>query len=131
MSWWKIMDNKKSIDWLLLLATMVLVLFGFIIVYSASYPDGYYHFNGNGFFFLKKQIIAGVAGMVTLIVTSFIDYRIYKKLNKLILLIIIVAGLSLFTAFGTIANGAQRWINIGGITIQPSDIIKMAAIIYM
>jgi cell division protein FtsW len=66
-----------------------------------------------------------------MIITSFIDYRIYRKLNKVFLGIIILAGLSLFTSVGTTANGAQRWIRIGGISIQPSDIIKVTAIVYM
>ena len=125
------MENRKTIDWLLFLTTLVLVLFGFVMVYSSSYPDGYYNFNGNGFFFLKKQIVAGVLGFVAMIVASFIDYRLYKKLNKVFLGIIVLAGVSLFTAAGTTANGAQRWIDIGGISIQPSDIIKVAAILYM
>jgi cell division protein FtsW len=125
------MENKKSIDWVLFIATLILVLFGFVMVYSASYPEGYYNFKGNGFFFLSKQVIAGLVGMVALIVVSFIDYKIYKKLNKLIFLIAIVAALSLFTAYGTEAYGAQRWISIGGLNVQPSDIIKIAAIMYM
>lgn len=125
------MENRKSIDWLLFLTILVLVLFGFVMVYSSSYPDGYYNFRGNGFFFLKKQIVAGVLGFVAMIITSFIDYRIYRKLNKVFLGIIILAGLSLFTSAGTTANGAQRWISIGGISIQPSDIIKVTAIVYM
>lgn len=125
------MEHKKSIDWLLLLTVLVLVLFGFVMVYSSSYPDGYYNFNGNGFFFLRKQIMAGILGFFAMIVISFIDYRIYKKLNKVFLGIILVAGISLFTTAGTTANGAQRWISIGGVSIQPSDIIKITAIVYM
>jgi cell division protein FtsW len=125
------MDNRKTIDWLLFLTILVLVLLGFVMVYSSSYPDGYYNFEGNGFYFLRKQIIAGVLGFVVMIITSFIDYRIYKKLNKVFLGIVILSGLSLFTAAGTTANGAQRWIRIGGVSIQPSDIIKITAIIYM
>jgi cell division protein FtsW len=125
------MENRKSIDWLLFLTILVLVLFGFVMVYSSSYPDGYYNFKGNGFFFLKKQIVAGVLGFVAMIITSFIDYRIYRKLNKVFLGIIILAGFSLFTTVGTTANGAQRWIRIGGISIQPSEIIKVTAIVYM
>ncbi|SHI73946.1 cell division protein FtsW [Dethiosulfatibacter aminovorans DSM 17477] len=125
------MENRKTIDWLLFLTTLIIVLFGFVMVYSSSYPDGYYNFQGNGFFFLKKQIIAGVLGFVAMIVTSFIDYRIYRKLNKIFLGVILLAGFSLFTAAGTTANGAQRWVSIGALSIQPSDIIKVTAIVYM
>jgi len=44
-------SNNKSIDWVLLLFIIILVLIGFIMVFSSSYPDGYYNFGGNGFYF--------------------------------------------------------------------------------
>lgn len=125
------MENRNTIDWVLFLSTLVLVLFGFIMVYSASYPEGYYNFKGDGFFFLRKQVTAGVAGIVAMVLASFLNYRIYRVLNKLIFLITIAATLSLFTAYGTEAYGAQRWISIGGLNIQPSDIIKVTAVMFM
>ncbi len=125
------MENKNSIDWILFLSTLILVLFGFIMVYSASYPEGYYNFKGDGFFFFRKQVTAGVAGIVAMVLASFVNYRIYRALNKLIFLITIAATLSLFTAYGTEAYGAQRWISIGGLNIQPSDIIKVTAVMFM
>ncbi len=125
------MDHRRSVDWVLFLSTLVMVLFGLVMVYSASYPEGYYHFHGDGFFFLRKQIYAGVAGLVVMIGASFVDYRIYRKLNKLVLFLAILATLSLFTTYGTEAYGAQRWIEIGGLNIQPSDIIKIAAVMFM
>lgn len=125
------MGHKKSIDWVLFISTLILVLIGFIFVYSASYPEGYYRFDGNGFFFLRKQVIAGLAGFVAMIFLSFFHYHIYRKLNKLILILAVISALSLFTAYGTEAYGAQRWISIGGLNVQPSDLIKIAAIMYM
>jgi len=125
------MGHKKSIDWVLFISTLILVLIGFIFVYSASYPEGYYRFDGNGFFFLRKQVIAGLAGFFAMIFLSFFHYHIYRKLNKLILILAVISALSLFTAYGTEAYGAQRWISIGGLNVQPSDVIKIAAIMYM
>lgn len=123
--------NKKTCDWVLVFVVIILVLIGFIMVYSASYPDGYYKFGGNGFYFLKKQLMAGVVGIVAMFIAMNVNYRIYKKLNKIIFLVCIVAGVSLFTAYGTKANGAQRWIDIGGFSFQPSEIIKIAGVLYM
>ncbi len=123
--------NKKTCDWVLVFTVIILVLIGFIMVYSASYPDGYYKFGGNGFYFLKKQLIAGAVGIVAMLIAMNINYRIYKKLNKVIFLVCIVAGVSLFTAHGTEANGAQRWIDIAGNSVQPSEIIKIAGVLYM
>jgi len=101
------------------------------MVFSSSYPDGYYNFGGNGFYFFEKQVIAGIIGIIVMFTASFVNYKIYKKLNILFLMLSILAGFSLFTAYGTEANGAQRWINIGPLTLQPSEIIKVSSIIYL
>ncbi len=122
---------NKSIDWILLIFIIVLVLIGFMMVFSSSYPDGYYNFGGNGFYFFEKQLIAGIIGIIVMFIASFVNYRIYRKLNIVFLFFSIIAGISLFTAYGTEANGAQRWINIGPMTLQPSEIIKVSSIIYL
>lgn len=123
--------ERKSCDWILVFVVILLVLIGFVMVYSASFPDGYFKFKGDGFYFLKKQLKAGILGIVVMFIAMNINYKIYKKFNKLILLICIAAGLSLFTAYGTEANGAQRWVNIGGFSLQPSEIIKICGVLFM
>ena len=121
--------NKKTCDWLLVIIVLLLILIGFFMVYSSSYPDGYYK-HGSSLFFLKKQIIAGIAGIFIMIITSFIPYRLYKRATKLMIFICIV--LSLLTVFmGAEGNGAQRWLVFGGISLQPSEIIKIAAVLCM
>jgi cell division protein FtsW len=123
-------SSKKSIDWVLVFIIIVLVLFGFLMVYSSSYPDGYYKFNGDPFYFLKKQVIAAVIGLVGMIFITGIPYKLYSKLNKLVLVACI--GFALLTVvLGIASNGAQRWISIGGITFQPSEIIKIGGVLYM
>lgn len=122
--------SKKTVDWVLVFIIVVLVLFGFLMVYSSSYPDGYYKFNGDPFYFLKKQVIAAVIGMVGMIFFTNIPYKIYSKFNKVIL--VACVGFALLTVvMGIASNGAQRWINIGGITFQPSEIIKIGGVLYM
>lgn len=123
--------NYKTYDWILLFTVVILILIGFIMVYSSSYPDGYYKFGGNGFHFLKKQLQAGIVGIIAMLIIMNINYNIYKKINKGILIICIIAGISLFTAYGTKANGAQRWVNLAGFSFQPSEIIKISGVIYM
>lgn len=119
--------SKKSVDWLLAVIVLILLLIGFFMVYSSSYPDGYYN-HGNSLFFLRKQIYAGVAGIILMIIASFIPYQVYRRFTKVILLVSI--GLSLATVFlGVEGNGAQRWLEIGGISLQPSEIVKIAAVL--
>ncbi len=122
--------GKKTIDWVLVFIVIVLILFGFLMVYSSSYPDGYYKFNGDPFYFLKKQVIAAVIGLVGMIFFASIPYKIYAKFNKMIL--IACVGFALLTVvLGIASNGAQRWISVGGITFQPSEIIKIGGVLYM
>jgi len=123
-------SRARSIDWVLVFVIVILVLFGFLMVYSASYPDGYYKYGGDPFYFLRKQVIAGGAGLLGMIFFTNLPYVIYKKFSKLILLVCIgLAGLTI--AIGIASNGAQRWIEIGGISLQPSEIIKIGAVLYM
>lgn len=122
--------NKKTCDWVLVLVIITLLLIGFLMVYSSSYPDGYYKFNGQPFYFLKKQIIAAMLGLVAMVFFSLINYKIYKPLTKLIFILCVASAL-LTLIIGVASNGAQRWINVAGLNIQPSEIIKIGAVLYM
>jgi len=122
--------KTRSIDWVLVFIIVLLVLFGFLMVYSSSYPDGYYKYGGDPFYFLRKQVIAAGAGLAGMIFFANLPYVIYKKFSKLILFACI--GLAMLTiVIGIASNGAQRWITIGGISLQPSEIIKIGAVLYM
>lgn len=121
--------SKKTFDWVLVFIVVILLLVGFFMVYSSSYPDGYYNY-GNSLYFLKKQIIAGIAGIVLMIFTSFFPYTAYRKFTKFMIFGSI--ALSLLTVLiGFSGNGAQRWISIAGISLQPSEIIKIVAVLAM
>ena len=121
---------KKSVDWVLVFIIVLLVLFGFLMVYSSSYPDGYYKFNKDPFYFLRKQVIAAVAGFAGMIFLSRVPYKIYGKFTKTILIVCI--GFAILTGImGIASNGAQRWINIAGINFQPSEIIKIGGVLCM
>lgn len=122
--------SRKTIDWVLVIIIIALVLFGFLMVYSSSYPDGYYKFNGDPFYFLKKQVIAAVIGLIGMVFFTNIPYKLYAKFNKLILIACVVFAL-LTVVLGIASNGAQRWISIAGITFQPSEIIKIGGVLYM
>lgn len=122
--------KKKTIDWLLVFVILILVLFGFLMVYSSSYPDGYYKFDGDPFYFLRKQVFAAIIGFAGMIFITYVPYKVYAKLNKVILITCI--GFALLTVIiGVASNGAQRWISIAGINFQPSEIIKIGGVLYM
>lgn len=122
--------RKRSPD-LIFLATLLLILcFGIVMVFSASYYVAMTD-NGNQFHFVKRQIIFGVLGLVAMFfITYFVDYTFFK--HRLIVLASYVGSLSLVIAvmvMGVEKKGAQRWIKIAGVTFQPSELVKVAVII--
>lgn len=121
--------NKKSFDWVLVIVVLLLLLVGFFMVYSSSYPDGYYN-HGSSLFFLRKQILAGIAGIILMIIASYFPYQMYRKLTKIMIVASIVLSM-LTILLGTEGNGAQRWIVIAGFSLQPSEIIKITAVLCM
>ena len=122
--------KSRTVDWVLVFIIVLLVLFGFLMVYSSSYPDGYYKYGGDPFFFLRKQVVAAGIGLLGMIFFANLPYIIYKKFNRIIL--ITCVGFAILTiVIGIASNGAQRWIVIGGMSLQPSEIIKIGGVLYM
>ncbi|MBE6081907.1 putative lipid II flippase FtsW [Sporanaerobacter sp. PP17-6a] len=123
------MAKKKSVDFTLLLATMLLVFIGIIMVFSSSWPDAIYKMK-DGYFYLKKQLMAGLIGLAGMFFFMNFDYKRLDKMSKLIFLITIISGLLIFSPLGVEYNGARRWINLGFTTFMPSDLIKFGSIIF-
>ena len=108
----------------------VLVIFGCIMVYSASFYSANYHY-GNKYFFLFKQLLGVVLGVFAMITLTFIDYHLLNKYKWfvvggtfLLLALVFVPGL------GMESYGAKRWVSLLGFSIQPSEIAKFALVIF-
>lgn len=120
----------KGLDRGLLLVILMLVVFGLIMVFSASAPAASAYQN-NPYYYIIRQAIFAVMGVAAMMVLSYFDYHNYSKFAFLIL-----AGsfLLLFAVYipglGVVRNNARRWINIGISTLQPSEVVKVAIIIY-
>ena len=119
----------KDTIWIYALV-LVLVGFGALMVYSASFYSAEYHY-GNRYFFLYKQIMGIVLGIFAMVFFTFFDYHLFKKykwwivIGTLILLVLVfVPGL------GLESYGAKRWVSILGISLQPSEIAKFVLVIF-
>ncbi|OGE26170.1 cell division protein FtsW [Candidatus Daviesbacteria bacterium RIFCSPHIGHO2_02_FULL_39_12] len=124
-------SQTHSIDTPFLVSTMVLVIFGLVMVYDASFVQGLKDFN-DGYFYIKQQLIWAFLGIISMIFFSRIDY---KKLKFLAIPLLIFSFILLLAVFipglGVAGGGAHRWLKISRITIQPAEIIKLTGVIYL
>ena len=108
-----------------------LVIFGCLMVYSASYYSANYHY-GNKYFFLLKQILGVVLGVVAMTFFTFCDYHLLKKYKWWIIAItFVLLALVFIPGLGMESYGAKRWVSILGFSIQPSEIAKFALVIFI
>ncbi|WMM23357.1 putative lipid II flippase FtsW [Tissierella sp. MB52-C2] len=125
----KSVEKKKAVDFSLLMSALVLVFIGIVMVFSSSWPEAMQDF-GNGYYFLRKQVIAAAIGLCGMLVCMNIDYRVWKKYSTLIYIVALTLGALIFTPLGVSLKGARRWINLGFTTFMPSDAIKIGSIIF-
>ncbi|SDO13127.1 putative lipid II flippase FtsW [Alkalicoccus daliensis] len=126
-------DNKRKlyIDWYLIIGIILMTSFGLLMVYSASFVQGYQTYNEATFFF-DRHLLWIFIGMSAFIFFMFFPYRHFKRFIPLILLFCFTALiLVMIPGINHTVNGATRWIAIGGFTIQPSEFVKLGMIIYV
>ncbi len=118
-------------DWILIFVTLALVIFGIIMVYSASYYTAEIYYN-NKFYFFTKQIIGAVLGVCAMVVFSKIDYHLYQKYKNIIMILCLVLLALVFVPYiGVSNNGSSRWINLFFFTIQPSELAKFGFVVFV
>jgi cell division protein FtsW len=115
---------------MLLAATVGLTLLGLVMVLSSSSVSAYERF-GSSFFFFKRQAAYAVVGAGALWLTSRIRYPAWQVLCVPMLAVtVVLLALVLHPAFGTAAGGSARWIELGPVTIQPSEPAKLAVVAF-
>lgn len=126
------MNSKHSVDQLLLLTIIGLTLFGFIMVASASSVLAEKN-HGDPYFFIKHHFLyGGTIGLALFLTGFFVPYRHWRTLALPVMMLAIVLLLLVFIpGLHVSSGGASRWIGIGPITIQPTEITKLAFIVYL
>ena len=120
---------RYGFDYPLFTIVLILLAFGLIMMFSASYAVAY-STKGDSLFYLKKQAGFAAVGLVVMLAAANVDYHLFAK--KLIVVVLSGVSLVLMGAVkvaGTIGNGAERWLQIGSITFQPSEVLKFAVIV--
>jgi len=123
--------DKKPPDFAILFSSLMLLIFGIVMVFSSSSVLAYY-IHKDSLYFLKRQMAWAVLGFVAMILFMNYDYWNLKRHEKnivffmfLLLLLVLIPGI------GMELNGARRWIGVGALNVQPSEVAKLGMVIYL
>lgn len=124
---------RGPVDIPFLLLTLLLLGIGVVMVLSASYASAYYDVKkitgGNATYFFTRQLAFAVAGVGAMYIVSRLPMRFFRRISGLTMLIALVLLLAVLVV-GHVSGGGRRWIYLGGVSIQPSEIAKIAVILY-
>lgn len=124
-------DKEKSrrgpMDLPFLILTLIILTIGVIMVLSASYARAYYA-SGDPTKYFVRQLVFAASGVALMLLTSRLPVSLFRRMSMWSLLVSIVL-LALVPIIGVEDNGAQRWIDLGITTFQPSEIAKIAVIL--
>ena len=118
--------GRGNLDVTFLVLVLLILTFGLIMLFSASYAYAYYHEN-DSFYYIKRQLIFAAGGVIAMIVASHMDYRNWMNLAEPVLGVTL--GLLVIVLFCPEINGVHRWIPLGFTTFQPSEIAKFAIVL--
>ncbi len=128
-----VIDTRRrgEVDLFLFVAVFVLAGIGLAMSYSASAVYAMNEFN-DSLYFLKKQAVWFVLGFITLLVVQAIDYRKYYSWTKVMLAVsLVLLVIILIPGIGHSVKGSSRWFSLGPVSIQPSEFVKVAIVIYL
>jgi len=123
------MEQRQSVDFWLLISTLILAGIGLVMVYSSSMVvtmDS----QGDGMYFFKKQAVRMLLGLVIMMLLTKVNYRGYAKLaNGLLVFGFILLTMLLFQGRG--GRGVDRWLRIFGFSFQPSELMKVIMVVFL
>lgn len=120
---------QGGVDSFLVFTILILLAFGLVMVFSASYADAANRY-GDSYYYIKRQSVMVVIGLIGMVIASRLPLWVYKSLavpaygvSVLLLVAVLV--------FGDSGGGAQRWIDLGFLRFQPSELAKFALILML
>ncbi|MBI2888872.1 MAG: cell division protein FtsW [Candidatus Liptonbacteria bacterium] len=118
-------------DYFLMALVLVITVFGFIMLASASSELGKIHYN-DSYYYVRHQLLYGLSfGIAGFLLASFVRYGLYRALALPMLIFTILLLLLVFTPLGIEANNATRWLHLGPIRFQPAELLKLTLILYL
>ena len=114
------------------LLVLLLLAMGVVLVLSASFPRAYYDpghvTGGNAVYYFVRQLVFALLGVGAMLLASRLPMGFYRR-YAFPFLIVTLLLLALVPVIGVKANGSRRWLGVGGLTVQPSELAKLAVIL--
>ncbi len=124
--------SRGPMDIPFLMLTLLLLGIGVVMVLSASYASAYYDLSketgGNATYYFGKQLVFAVLGITVMLVASRVPLKLYRKFSFWVLGIAIILLVAVLV-IGSVGGGGKRWILLGPISVQPSEIAKIGVIL--
>ena len=121
---------RSGFDYPLFTIVIILLAFGIIMMFSASYANAFSEF-GDSMYYLKRQAVFAIGGLIIMMLLSSIDYHFFQTKPVVYGIGFVSIGLMIAVKLiGTTQGGAERWLQIGELTFQPSEILKFAVIVF-
>ncbi|HEX8780242.1 MAG TPA: FtsW/RodA/SpoVE family cell cycle protein, partial [Nocardioides sp.] len=121
--------RAPGLDWVLMVAVGLLVVVGTLLVWSATSSREDLT-GGDPTAYLKKQLVNVAIGLVLMVMVMATDHR-WVRILAPVAYLASVAGLVMVLVAGTTINGSRSWIQLGALSIQPSELAKLAVVIGM
>lgn len=120
----------SKMDRPLLIAMIIFLIFGLIMILSASSMESFMRYNYSPYHYFVRELLFIIIGLFGFLITILFPTKSYKKIDKFLLAVIIFSLVGLLF-YGHAANNAASWYKFGPITIQPSEFAKLVTIIYL
>lgn len=124
-----ILRIKSGVDRPMLIIIVLLLCFGSVMVFSASFATAYSE-TGDSYFYIKSQIKFALIGLVVMFIATRFDYRWMRKVATPFFIVMLVL-LAMVPIYGISKGAATRWIIIGGIRFQPSELMKTSLVLFL
>ncbi|MBA3261433.1 MAG: putative lipid II flippase FtsW [Thermoleophilaceae bacterium] len=124
--------RKRPVEYsILYTATLCLLAFGAVMVYSASSAESLLSGTGDPSFYLKRYLICGLLGLVVMHFASRNGLKVIRGLTPVLLIASFVLTVAvMLPGLGVTVNGATRWLGAGPLQFQPSELLKVSLVLY-
>jgi cell division protein FtsW len=124
---------RPRVDYWVLFLVVILSLFGLVMIGSSSALVAYERFNGeHNYYYVGLQALRLVGGVLAMIIFSSVDYHWWKDKSRFMLFLTLALLVAVFIpGLGETLKGASRWIHLGPLFFQPSELVKLTFILYL